>query len=240
MANPFYQIVKQRINPIVKPYGFRIRDRFYHRIINNVVQQFCLLHLERDFTIRFNISSVYDNNDRTMEGDELYRLIDGTDDWFGTQVVGKILGLDVYENPYADMKPETLQKAADVCANALETYLLPWFSRTTTSEDAFRAASASNLLGFDKRFNEPGCDHEIGFLLDMGKDKAVAEILDYYIQNNKKYNKSWWEETGPEYKRLYTAIIKDDQTYIGGYMKQKKVATYAEFKWKERQGFCLN
>jgi hypothetical protein len=234
MANPFYQIVKQKINPIVKPFGFRIRGRFYHRIINNVVQQFCLLHLERDFTIRFSISSIYDDNYRTMEGDEVHRLIDGTNDWFGTRVVGKMFGLDVYENPYADLKPETLQKAADVCANALETYLLPWFSKVTTSEDALRAALSSELTGFDKMHDEPGTDHEIGFLLDMGKYEAVAEILNYYIQNNNKYSKSWWQETGPKYKQLYTAIIKNDYSSIYSYMEQKKAATYTELKWKER------
>ncbi|MFZ3131097.1 MAG: hypothetical protein WA125_08370 [Desulfosporosinus sp.] len=233
MANPFYQIVKQRINPIVKPYGFRIRDRFYHRIINNVVQQFCLLHLARDFTIRFHISSVYDDNYRTMEGDEVHRLIDGTNDWFGTRVVGKLFGLDVLENPYADMKPETLQKAADICANALEKYLLPWFSQTTTSEDALNASRSSKLTDFYKRYDEPD-DQEIGFLLDMDKYEAVAEILNYYIQNSDKYNKSWWQETGPEYKKLYTAIIKDDQSYIHNYMEQKKAATYTELKWKAR------
>ena len=59
MANPFYQVVNQRINPIIN--GSRIRDRFYHRIVNNVVKQFCLLHLEWDFTIHFSVSSVYHN-----------------------------------------------------------------------------------------------------------------------------------------------------------------------------------
>lgn len=232
MANPFYQIVKQRINPIVKPFGFRIRDRFYHRIINNVVQQFCLLHLARDFTIRFHISSVYDDNYRTMEGDEVHRLIDGTNDWFGTRVVGKFYGLDVYENPYADMKPETLQKAADVCVDALEKYLLPWFSQATTSENALREAQSSGL--FYRLHDESASSEEIGFLLDMGKYADIAEILKYYIQNSDKYNKSWWQETGPEYKKLYTAIIKDDQSYIHNYMEQKKAATYAELKWKAR------
>ena len=112
MANSFYQIVKQRINPIVKPFGFRIRDRFYHRIINNVVQQFCLLHLARDFTIRFHIFSVYDDNYRTMEGDEVHRLIDGTNDWLAFRTY-KFFGLDVHENPYADLKPETLEEGIE-------------------------------------------------------------------------------------------------------------------------------
>ncbi len=228
MANPFYQIVKQRINPIVKPFGFHIRDRFYQRIINNVVQQFCLLHLGRDFTIRFSISSVYDNNSRSTEGDEVHRLINGTNDWFGTRVVGKVIGLGVYENPYADMKPETLQNAADVCANALEKYLLSWFSQAATSEDALNAAQAL-------RYDESWPYHEIGFLLDMGKYEAVAEILNYYIQNSNRFNKNWWQETGPEYKRLYTAIVKNDQLYISSYMEQKKAATYTELNWKERQ-----
>ena len=169
-----------------------------------------------------------------MEGDEVHRLIDGTNDWFGTRVAGKIFGLDVLGNPYADMKPETLQKAADVCANTLEKHLLPRFSQTTTSEDALNAARASKLTSFLKRYDEPGTAHEIGFLLDMNKYESVAEILNYYIQNSNKYNKSWWQETGPQYKQLYTAIIKDDQSFIDSYMKQKKAATYAELRWKER------
>jgi hypothetical protein len=233
MANPFYQIVKQRINPIVKPYGFRVRDRFYHRIINNVVQQFCLFYRYRDFTIRFCISSVYNDNQKTTDGHEVHLLIDGTGSWFGTRVVGKAFGLDVLENPYADMSPESLQQAAEVCADALDKYLLPWFSQAATSEDALAAIKSLNLPGY-KRYDEPGSHIEIGFLLDMGKLDKVSEILNYYIQNSDRYNAWWWQETGPEYKQLYDAIINNDHIFINKYMEQKRAATFAELKWKEK------
>lgn len=231
MAILFYKTVKQRINPIVKPLGFRTHSRFYHRIVNNVVQQFCLFHRGGDFTIRFCLSSVYDINDLITDGMEIHQLIDGTYNWFGTRIVGKVSGIDVVENPYINMGPETLQKAADVCANALERYLLPWFFKATTSEDALSAERAFKT----DRYRESGTNNEIGLLLDMGKYEAVAEILNYYIQNNDRYNQSWWKHIEAEYKQLYLAITQNDQLYINNYMDQKKSATYAELKWKSKE-----
>ena len=88
MSVLFYSIAKQAITPIVKPLEFRCRGRFYYRIIDNVVQQFCLLWLNHDFTIRFNISSVYADNDRLIEGNEVAKIINGSNNmWLGQRLV---------------------------------------------------------------------------------------------------------------------------------------------------------
>ena len=76
-ASDFYKAVKPALDLVVRPLGFRSRDRFYYRIVNDVVQQFCLLYRNLDFTLRFDVASVYADN-ILAEGHDIYRLINGT------------------------------------------------------------------------------------------------------------------------------------------------------------------
>ena len=82
MNNPIYAATHAQFVPLVQPLGFCcIGNRYYYRIIGDVVQQFCVLCLHRQCTIRFGMSSVYEENDRKNEGAEVYTLIDGTKRW---------------------------------------------------------------------------------------------------------------------------------------------------------------
>ena len=63
MNNPIYAATHAQFVPLVQPLGFRcIGNRYYYRIVGDVVQQFCVLCLHRQCTIRFGMSSVYEKN----------------------------------------------------------------------------------------------------------------------------------------------------------------------------------
>ena len=231
--NPFYQITKKQIKPIVAPLGFRCRNRFFYRIINNVVQQFCLLWLQRNYTIRFHISNVYNDNENgfLIEGDEIDRLIGNGQHWLGAQYYRR--GNELVRDPlYTDLTAETYQKGANDCNYALNKYLLPWFSRVSTCESAYNALKEFSY--YHLKDKQPGGYEEIGFLLEMGKYKKVSEILNYFIQNKNKFNTLWWQEKSSEIQKLYAAIKDNDQVYISGYMDQKMKLTMSEYKWKTK------
>ena len=100
-ASEFYKAAKAAIDPMVKPLGFRRCGRFYYRIVNDIVQQFCLFWLRFDFTVRFRVTSVYDSSAELIEGDEIYQLINGTNEWLGLRMVETTPGVLAYEGPCA-------------------------------------------------------------------------------------------------------------------------------------------
>lgn len=124
MSTLFYSTTKRALAPIVKPLGFRCKGRFYHRIIDNVVQQFCLLWLNHDFTIRFHISSVFGDNDKHIEGSEIAKLIDGSNNmWLGQRMVKSELQQQFsLQGPSANLFPN-YNECANTCVDMLVNYL---------------------------------------------------------------------------------------------------------------------
>lgn len=220
MSALFYSVAKQAITPIVKPLGFRCQGRFYYRIIDNVVQQFCLLWRNHDFTIRFNISSVYADNDRLIEGNEVAKIINGSNNmWLGQQLVqGKGATTSPCPN-YSD--------CVNTCVDALTNYLIPWFDRASNSASAYKMAKDSNI--FLTTHQEPDSYRSLGFLLDQKLWEQSATLIKYYLDNSYLYNQKWWIPREQEYQQLYGALVNLDTVYLEQYMDGKKSATYRLF-----------
>jgi len=221
----FYAFTCKEIYKIVKPLGFKKYGRFFYRITEDgVVQQFCLLCLHGDFTIRFSLDSIFGDNDRTEEGSDIYQLIDGTNEWIGHNFDRSVInGRTVYTS-----KTISYAEASNMCEKVLCDVLLPYFEKTKDIKNAHKFMLENDSLvkhgttDFDTR--------EIGFyLLENNYDK-VKEVLEYYIENKDKWNKRWWEEKEVEYQKLYDAIKKSDINYIQKYKKDKKRKTCSEFR----------
>ncbi len=216
-AKTFYQIAGKRIKEIVQPYGFKKNGRFFYRITEEgVVQQFCLLWLHNSFTLRFYLSSIYNDNWCKTEGEEIYELINGTNNqWL----------CDHLSN--SQINPEG---ASDICIQAVKDILLPFFESHKDPRSAkdfvvkYNPCAASDIYKYDIR--------ELGLYLCIGDLDFVQEFLVHYIENSDRYNKSWWRTVEQEYHQLLDAICTGDREYISLYMDQKKNATYLEYKWK--------
>lgn len=90
MQNAFYSAVIKQIEPQVAPLGFRHDRQYYYRIVQDVVQQFCPLWLHHDFTIRFTLRSLYQDNMRRAEGLDVMQLV-GAD---GAGISAALSGVD--------------------------------------------------------------------------------------------------------------------------------------------------
>lgn len=221
----FYAFTCKEIKRIVKPLGFKKYGRFFYRITEDgVVQQFCLLCLHGDFTIRFSLDSIFGDNDRTEEGSDIYQLIDGTNEWIGHNFDRNVInGMTVYTS-----NKNSYTEATNMCIKVLRDVLLPYFEKTKDIKNAHTFMLENDSLvkhsttDFDTR--------EIGFyLLENNYDKA-KEVLEYYIENKDKWNKRWWEEKEVEYQKLYYAIKNGDMNYIQKYKKDKRRKTCSEFR----------
>lgn len=222
MSALFYSIAKQAITPIVKPLGFRCQGRFYYRIIDNVVQQFCLLWRNHDFTMRFNISSVYADNDRLIEGNEVTKIINGSNNmWLGQRLV---------QGPTASLFPN-YSDCANTCVDVLTSYLIPWFDRASNSASAYKMAKDVNI--FITIHQEPDSYRGLGFLLDQKLWERSAILIKYYLDNSHLYNQKWWKPREQEYQRLYEALVNMDTAYLDQYMDGKKSETYRLFRYKQ-------
>ncbi len=213
----FYAFACKEIEKIVKPLGFKRYHRFFCRVTEDgVVQQFCLLCLHGDFTIRFSMDSIFGDNDRTEEGSDIYRLIDGTNGWIGRNFDRSVInGMTVYTS-----KKISYVEAVDMCKNVLLDVLLPCFEKTKVIKNAHTFMLENDSLvkhgtiDFDTR--------EIGFYLSKENYDKAKEVLAYYIENKNKWNKRWWKEKEVEYLELYDAIKNNDMNYIKRYKKDKK------------------
>lgn len=223
----FYSTAKRAIAPIVKPLGFRSQGRFYYRIIDNVVQQFCLLWRNHDFTVRFHISSVYAENDRYMEGNEVAKLIDGTNTWLGQRLVpeGQPQRFSL-QGPASGLFPDS-SGYANTCVDVLTEYLLPWFNAASDSASAYRMAKEAKL--FLTPHQEPDSHRSLGFLLDQKQWEQSAILIKYYLDHGHLYNQKWWTQREREYQPLYQALIHVDTAYLDQYMSAKKAETYRLF-----------
>lgn len=213
----------RRIRPLVKPLGFKQDGRFFYRITGDVTQQFCLVRFSpRSYTIRFRVGSVYDDAPcRKWEGEDICRIINGTN-WFLS---------DDMMAPYLHQERGT----TEVCAEALERYLLPWFESAADSERAWRAAKEAGLFlqvpGNPERMRY--CYDNLGFFLGMGDWDAAEELLGHYIAHSDHYNQTWWKPRADICKVLHTALLANDQSAIADYMAQRRTASCREFRWKE-------
>lgn len=224
-ASDFYKAVKSALDPMVKPLGFRSRDRFYYRIVNDVVQQFCLLYRNLDFTIRFDVVSVYEDG-VLAEGHDIYRLINETNQWLGFRMVQKASGELAYEGPIAanPIRPD-LRLCADACTNAVKQYLLPFFDEAVDSESAHR------LLHQRVWYWRSTDDHTLclGFLLGMGEWEQARDALKQYLDRPRGEGVFWnmlW--------RLYDALDSYDVSYILDYMEKKEAAAYSTLHLKRK------
>lgn len=89
MQNAFYSAVRKQIEPQVAPLGFCLDRQYYYRIVQDVVQQFCPLWLHHDFTVRFTLRSLYQDNTRRAEGLDVMQLVDGSNRWLGSAILEK-------------------------------------------------------------------------------------------------------------------------------------------------------
>lgn len=216
---PFYLRTAQAIDPIVKPLGFRRQGRFYHRIVGKVVQQFCLLWLNCDFTIRFHLSSVYGANDKTVEGEDAAILIDGSHMW-----LGDLMDVHPQQRSY-------LRKCTDTCVDVLTNHLLPWFE---CSIDSVSAYEMTKEIGIARTiFQEPDACESLGFLLDMERWEQSAALVKYYIDNSHLFRQKWWEPLEQEYGELYASLANRDMAYLNQYKDRKKAQTYRLFRYKQ-------
>lgn len=221
MRIPFYSITKQAITRIVKPLGFRTQGRFYYRITGNVVQQFCLLWINRNFTIRFHISSVFGDNDKSIEGNEITKLINGSNNmWLGQLMAANQLQQRSY-----------IQECANTCADVLTNYLIPWFDSANNSASAYKMAKEANI--FLATHQEPDSYRCLGFLLDMERWEQSATLVKFYLDNSHLYNQKWWKPREQEYQQLYATLINKDMMYLKQYMDEKKSQTYRIFRHKQ-------
>lgn len=229
MSSPFYNVVKKQIEPIIKPLGFRSYRRYYYRIINDVVQQFCPLWLYHDFTIRFVLRSLYQDNERTTEGDEVMRLINGTNRWLGP--TSTEIAPDYYaaNEDFCTLSQKTYQISADICEQVLSEYLLPWFEENTDSAKAYTACKTAELFLPDEGVAEPVGG--LGFLLGMGEWDRACEALRPYIEHTICCNPNWWNMVEADYTPLYHALAEKDISYVQTYMEEKRQKNYKEFHW---------
>jgi len=222
-AQAFYSFAGQQIKDIVSPYGFKKKGRFFYRITEDgVVQQFCLLWLYRDFTIRFEMASVYGECDLKTEGAEISQLIDGSFN-------GWLTGFP-FESRF-DPEDNPIDYAADVCVQAVKSTLLPFWEahKDHRSAHAFVSRHSSPVAWGGDKYDA----RELGFFLGMGDMTSAMDYLLYRIENADKYNKYWWNMVKEKYHQLLDAICLEDQEAISQYMDEKKKATYAEYKWKK-------
>ena len=221
----FYTFVCKEIEKIVRPLGFKRYHRFFYRVTDDgVVQQFCLLFLKGKFTIRFTLNSIFSDNDKTKEGSELYQVIDGTNSWIGENFDRSVIdGITVYNH-----KQISYEEAINICKNALQDVLLPYFEKTKDLKTAHDYMLENDSLV--KKGAKDFDNREMGFYLSEENYDKAKEVLEYYIENKDKWNKRWWEEKEVEYQKLYDAIKKSDINYIQKYKKDKKRKTCSEFR----------
>lgn len=227
-ASEFYKAAKAAIDPVVKPLGFRRRGQFYYRIVNDVVQQFCPFWRHFNFTVRFRVTSVYDSSAELVEGGEIYQLINGTNEWLGLRMVETAPGVLAYEGPCADPFHIDLGQSAQICAGAVQDYLLPFFEAAVDSQSALRLLRERGLDMCPPDCPE-GADSisSLGFLLGMGEweraEKALKAFLDHPHADDSYWNMMW---------KLYDALEALDVPGVLAYMEEREAAAYAELKWK--------
>ncbi|MBQ8143682.1 MAG: hypothetical protein IJ452_06395 [Butyricicoccus sp.] len=215
MPDSFRSIAKNTIHPIAKAAGFHNRGNYYYRIVNDVVQQFCLLHLRIGFTIRFHISSIYNENHRKAEGLEICQLIDGTSNPLGVHPT--LLVAHPFDENY-QLRPEA---CAEICRRAFQEYLLPWFDRTQDPVSAYDGARGLVISPL----------YRYGHLLAADRWTEAEQLL-HDLCIPKSTDSKWWLENKPEFVALHRAVSEQDHEFIRQYMEQKKTATYKEFHWK--------
>ena len=213
----------RRVKSLMKPLDFRQDGRFFYRIVNDVTQQFCLVRFSpRSYTIRFRVGSVYDEEaHRNREGEDIGRVINGTN---------AFLSDEFWMTSYLRQ-----QEPTEVCAEALEQYLLPWLENAADSESAWRAAKEAGLflqLPGNRWQMEKYCYNNLGFFLGMGDWSAAEELLEYYIIHSEQYNQVWWKTQEESCKKLYRALKEKDAAYVRTYMEENRAKTYREFRWK--------
>ena len=217
LASTFYPFAGKKMKEMVKPYGFKKNGRFFYRITEEgIIQQFCLLWLHNDFTVRFDLSSIYGYNSRDIEGSEIYELIDGSKRWLSWS--------------YSPCS-QAPQQAADLCVQAVQDVLLPFFEshKDPLSVRDFLVAHHPAIL----KDTHPYDLRELGLHWCLEDWDSAKDFLSHYIENHDRYHPRWWCEVEQEYRQLLQAICSDDHKYIAQYLEEKKAATYAEYKWKQ-------
>jgi len=223
-ANTFYRLAGKQIKALVQPHGFKKSGRFFYRITEEgIVQQFCLLWLQGFFTVRFYLSSIYSDNEKGNEGEEIYMLINGSfNEWLS--------------DAYSDSIQPTISfvtTAAEVCTQAVQNTLLPFFE---SHKDPFSARAAiirhnACIAQGAKKYDL----RELGLFLSLGDTASARDYLKYHIDNCDRFNHLWWQDVEQEYRQLLAAICAGDQEYLSSYMNDKKSKTYAMYKWTGRK-----
>ncbi len=179
---------------------------------NNVVQSFCILALNRACTVRFRVTPLCGDVDRTIEGEEVNELIDGTYSW--------IAGFD----PTDALSVET---SASILSTSIRNYLLPWFEKTDTCEKAYNEYQKFSIMS-----KHP---NNIGFLLGMGNYVDTAKLLIEYILHSDNYNQHWWSLKRSEYQNLFNAISSNDTDFISSYIATKEQESMHNLKIRKNK-----
>lgn len=230
VQNAFYSAVRKQIEPQVAPLGFRHDRQYYYRIVQAVVQQFCPLWLYHDFTIRFTLRSLYQDNMRRAEGLDVMRIVDGTNRWLGSAITEIAPNVYLANEDFCTATEKTLRSCADTCEKMLTEHLLPWFQTNTDSASAYAACENAGLFLLPE--GAVLLIAGLGFLLGMGDWERARETLRPYVEHSVNCNLRWWARMEPEYLPLYQALTRCDFQYIQNYMQEKRRKNIAEFRWK--------
>lgn len=232
MQNAFYSAVRKQIEPQVAPLGFRHDRQYYYRIVQDVVQQFCPLWLHHDFTIRFTLRSLYQDNTRRAEGLDVMQLVDGSNRWLGSAILEIAPDVYIANEDFCAVTEKTIQASAAICEKMLTEHLLPWFQTNTDSASAYAACEKTGLFLLQEGAALPIAG--LGFLLGMGDWERARETLKPYVEHSVNCNSRWWARMEPEYLPLYQALTRSDVPYIQNYMEEKRRKNGAEFRWQVR------
>ena len=223
-ASTFYQLAGKQIKELVRPYGFKKNGKFFYRITEEgIIQQFCLLWLHNDFTIRFYLTIIFGYNGRDIEGAEIYEITNGSiNQWLSDCRSGYQIDPEFPEN-----------NAANICVQAVKETLLPFFEShkdPLSAKDFVVKHNPRVTRGIDKYDIR-----ELDFYLCTADIASVQDYLTYYIENHHRYNKNWWNTVEQEYYQLLDAICLNDREAIALYMDEKRKHLILNINGKENK-----
>lgn len=124
----FYTECKKILKPIFESYGFKLYKRYFYRVVGDVFQHCCMLGLNHECTIRFFVEPLFcvsESEGREGEGPfELSYLYGDPVDWL----------------KYDPKNIESIREVSKQLAKYVEDYLIPWFLKTETIENAYKEA----------------------------------------------------------------------------------------------------
>lgn len=231
----FYTESKRIIKPRVEQYGFKTYGRFFYRVVGDILQEFCILGLNRECTIRFFVKPLCGVEYRDIEGNfELSYLYGKRVEW-------------IYYDP-RDI--ESIRNAAEILANGIEKYLIPWFLKTETVESAYEESCnlaleiACSTVWVDSRdyFLKFGRYEEVAKSLEKGisglEERKQQELKETEVEPEKKEDFLRWLNNKykriEKHKELLKLINENDEKGIENIIKRREEEALKILKWKRK------